>query len=196
MPPLNLQHGVFAFNGKQGESVQRIAFSSATSVKVLDSGPKQFRRTFYTPLRPAATPQLVAHMASPASSSATAGKQLATRLGGTPITFDHKTPSFVMARPLVVGNQTAMVTQRFGGRVEPAGVGSRPGATSGAISTAIAGRASSALLGTAASGSASRSAIIGASGSGGVSHAASSSGSFSNGGASHASSGGGGSAHH
>ncbi len=184
--PLNLQHGVFTFNGKQGDSVQRIAFTPATPVKVLNSGPKQFRSAFYTPLQPAAVPQPVAHVASSSGSSLLAGKQLATTPGGTPITFDHKTQSFVVTRPLVVGNQTMTVTQRFGGRVGAAGMSSGPAA----VSTAT-GHASSASSGVAASPSVSRSAVSsGASGGGG----------FSSGGGSHASASGGasagGGAHH
>ncbi len=165
-PPLNLQHGVFTFNGKQGESVQRVAFSPATPVKVLDSGPKQFRSAFYTPLQPAAAPQPIAHIAGPAPSSIAAGKQLASRPVGTPITFDHKTQSFVMVRPLVVGGQTAMATQRFGGQVEAAGNGTR----SGAISTVASSHASPTSSSAVVSSGVSRSAAVGASG-GGASHA-------------------------
>ncbi len=164
--PLNLQHGVFTFGGKQGGSVQRIAFTPATPVKVLNSGPKQFRSAFYTPLQPATAPQPIAHMAGSAPLSIAAGKQPASRPGGTPITFDHKTQSFVMVRPLVVGGQTAMATQRFGAHVEAGGNGAR----SGAISTVASGHASSASSGAGGSAGVSRSAAVGASG-GGASHA-------------------------
>jgi FecR protein len=114
-PPINLKHGVFETSGRKGESVQHVAFNSSTPVKLLDTTPKEFAKPYFPPLQRAETPRLEAHLVK---DGPIPGRDTAAKLVGTPITFDHKSQSFVMARQITQGNRNTTVTEHFGGRSE------------------------------------------------------------------------------
>jgi hypothetical protein len=175
-PPINLKYGVFETSGKKGESVaERVAFDPSTQVKVLTTAPKEFRTQYFPPLQRAETPRVEAHLVKDGIGP---GRNANAKSSGTAITFDHKSQSFMVARPVTAGNRTTMVTQRFGGHEGGGQVRSGGGSWSGGSrgsNTASASRSSS-------SG--------GSSGAGGASHASSGGG---GGGASSGGSSGGGS---
>jgi len=114
-PPLNLQHGVFVPEKKQGGMLGWVAFERSTSVKLLGGPPKEFEGTYRPALQRADEPRLEAHLASD-------GMGVENRAGlrsmSTPITFDHKSHSFVLARQVTQGGKTVTLTEHFGsGRV-------------------------------------------------------------------------------
>ncbi len=114
-PPINLKHGVFETSGRKGESVQHVAFNSSIPVKVLEGAPKEFLKPYFPPLQRAETPHLEAHMVK---DGVAPFKDNPTRPTGTPITFDHKSQSFMMARQVTEGSKNTTVTEHFGGRSE------------------------------------------------------------------------------
>jgi hypothetical protein len=180
-PPINLKHGVFESTGKKDGSVERVAYSSATQVKVLNAPPKEFSKTFYTPLRHADAPQLEAHLAKDGFGA----KEASLKTAGTPIRFDHHSESFLVARQETQGSKTTMVTEHFGGRND--GYSMRGGGFSGGSSSFHSGG------GGGYSGGGSRSS---SSGGGGGFHGGGggSAGGGGGGGGSHGGGGGGGSA--
>lgn len=110
--PLNLKHGVFQTTGRKGESVEHVAFNPDKSVKLLDTAPKEFLKPYYPPLQHAETPHLEAHLVK---DGFIGGKEGAARSAGTVITFDHRSQSLVLARPVMQGGKNTTVTERFGG---------------------------------------------------------------------------------
>ena len=110
-PPLNLKHGVFE-TGKKNEPAHQVAFNAATNVKVLSGTPKEFLKPYYPSIARAEAPQLEAHLVK--DHPGVAGDN--TKSPGTPIRFDHKSDSFVLATQVAQGGKTAMVTEHFGGR--------------------------------------------------------------------------------
>jgi hypothetical protein len=110
-PPLNLQHGVFVPEKKQGDTLEWVAFERGTSVKLLGGPPKEFEGAYRPALQRADEPRLEAHLAKD-------GMGVENRAGlrseGTPITFDHKSHSFVLARQITQGGKTVTLTEHFG----------------------------------------------------------------------------------
>jgi hypothetical protein len=179
--PINLKHGVFE-TGKKNEPAQQVAFNPATNVKVLSGTPKEFLKSSYPSIARAEAPQLEAHLVK--DHPGVAGENN-TKSTGTPIRFDHKSDSFVVATQVAQGGKTAMVTEHFGGRSD----GSMRG--SGGFSS---GGSSSHSGGGGFSGGASHSSSSGGGGShgGGGGFSGGGGGGGSHGGGGGASSGGGG----
>jgi hypothetical protein len=170
-PPLNLQHGVFVPTDKQGVALERVAFHTGTSVKLLGGPPKEFERPYLQPLQHAEEPRLEAYLAKEGTVFV---KGTGARPIGTPITFDHKSQSFVLAHQVMQGGKTTTIAEHFGGEGLRAGGFARSG---GGFSRSGSGGGS---FGRSGSGGGSHS-------SGGGSHSAG--GGFSGGGG-HASGGG------
>jgi FecR protein len=180
-PPLNLQHGVFVPTDKRGDTLERVAFNPGTSVKLLGGPPKAFERPYVEPLQRTEEPRLEAHLAKDGISTVKA----AGLRPGTPITFDHKSQSFVLARQVTQGGKTTTIAEHFGGEGVRDGDFGRSGDGGSSRSGSSFGR--SGVGGSSRSGgSFGRS---GGGGSGGSSHA--SSGGGTSGGGGHASGGGG-----
>jgi len=110
--PINLKHGVFQTTGRKGESVEHVAFNAGTPVKLLSSTPKEFLKPYFPPLQHAETPRLEAHLVK---DELAPGKEGATKPVGTPITFDHRSGSFQLARQVMQGGKSTTVTEHFGG---------------------------------------------------------------------------------
>ena len=164
--PLNAQHGVFTLANKNGLSVQRIQLSSGGDVKLLDSAPKEFRKTFSPSLARTDAPRMEAHMmrpdlqkAGPAGtgeiSKAGGVKAGALRAGidnksvggpgaGIPIVFDHRSQSFMMSRQVVQGSNIRTVTESVGSYLARSGVdfGGREGFQAGGGSSRAGGGSS------------------------------------------------------
>jgi hypothetical protein len=111
-PPLNLKHGVFATSGRKGESVEHVAFSPNTPMKLLATAPGEFLKPYFPPLQHAETPHLEGHFMKSGSLS---GKPGMAEHAGTAITFDHRSQSIVLARQVTQGGRNTTVTERFGG---------------------------------------------------------------------------------
>jgi hypothetical protein len=159
-PPLNLKDGVM-LPTKKGDAitVKRDNFKEGKPVELLTEAPKQFRTTALGPLKIAETPQAEAYSASratPAQMGAPVTRSTAitssisdrgTAKGGsatgiprsmeapgTPIIFDHKTQSFMVAQPVMQNGRPSTVEVPLGGRigsVQASGNGSSMMRTSG-----------------------------------------------------------------
>ncbi len=112
-PPINLKHGVFETTGKKGGPFTKVAYNSATEVKVLKSAPKEYLKTSYPSLTRAETPRLEAHLVKDGFGPA---KDASIKTTGTPIRFDQRSESFLLARQVTEGSKTTMVTEHYGGR--------------------------------------------------------------------------------
>ena len=186
--PVNLKHGVFE-TARKGESVQHVAFSASTSVKLLEGAPKEFSRQYFPTLQHAETPHLEAHLVKDGIAP---GQENNLKATGTPISFDHHTQSFQFARQVIQGGKSATVTEHFGG--QNAAFAAHSGGTWNGGSGRFGG-------GHSGSGSSSHASISGGGshggggfGSGGGGSHGGGGGGFSGGGGSHGGSGGGGGA--
>jgi FecR protein len=176
-PPVNMQHGVYALAGHKGQSVERIGFDPAQHVKVLEDAPKEFRKQYYAPLERAEAPRVEAHPMHEVMLASKDGGLV--KAIGTPITFDSKSQSFMMARQVTQGGRMSTVSEPVGGRN---GNLQARGGDGGGFSRSGGG---------SYSGGGSRSGSSGYSGGGG-SHGSGSSGSSGGGGSRGSSPGGGG----
>jgi hypothetical protein len=125
--------------------VQRVNFKEGKPVEPMTEAPKEFRKPVLEPLKIAEVPHAEAHTAFNASvagrgtaiAASTAGKGTATgnspiargtlkagsavesgvamRQPGMPITFDHKTQSFSVARPVTQNGRQSTVSVPLGG---------------------------------------------------------------------------------
>jgi hypothetical protein len=119
-PPLNLQHGVFVPVEKRGGTLERVAFNAGTSVKLLGGPPKEFARLDRPALQHTEEPRLEAHLVAEGGKVGTkdgakGGMGMGLRRAGTPITFDHRSQSFVLAHPVLQGGKTVTIAEHFGG---------------------------------------------------------------------------------
>ncbi|HEY2035487.1 MAG TPA: hypothetical protein VGG96_00620, partial [Steroidobacteraceae bacterium] len=190
-PPLNLQHGVFVPIEKRG-TLERVAFHPDTSIKLLGGPPKEFARLERPTLQRAEEPRPEAHRVAEAGRAG--GKELSVReLGGkdsgkagvaevrrvgTPITFDHRSQSFVLSHPVTQGGRTVTIAEHFGG----GSIGGRSGGGGGSARSgdgsfgSAGGGGSRGGGGGGASGGGGGHASGGASSGGGMSSSAGSSG--------------------
>jgi hypothetical protein len=111
-PPVNLKHGVFETTGRKGESVQHVAFNPDAPVKLLNSAPKAFEKTYFPVIQRAETPRLEAHLAKDGLAPGNDGN---SKPIGTAINFDHRSQSFTLARQVTEGGKNSVVTEHFGG---------------------------------------------------------------------------------
>jgi hypothetical protein len=104
-PPVNAKHEVFAVRDKNGLSIERMELKGDHPVELLNEPPKEFRSAAPLPLARAEELHAAAHSIK----DATATRDIASKTTGTPITFDHKTQSFMMARQVTQGGKTVTV---------------------------------------------------------------------------------------
>jgi hypothetical protein len=153
-PPLNLQHGVFVPVKKQGNTLERVAFDRGTSVKLLGGPPKEFERPYRPALQRGDEPRLEAHLARDSAKDGTSvGNRAGLRPVGTPITFDHKSQSFVLAHQIPQAGKTVTITQHFGSGSGGGGGGGGTHAAGGSFGRSSASGGSSHVGGGAASSS-------------------------------------------
>ena len=164
--PINSSHGIFAVSNRNGRSVELVKFDSGRSIVSLNAPPREFRTLYMPSLARAEEPRMEAHHLRNEISTS---KGANTRAAGIPISFDHKSQSFLMTRQEMQGNRSVTVTapvNNYGGNLQARGGYSGGG-------------------GHAGSGG-------GYSGSGGGGHSGSSGGGGYSGGGGHAGGGGGG----
>jgi hypothetical protein len=177
-PPLNLQHGVFVPIEKQHGTLERVAFNPGTSLKLLGGPPKEFAQLERPALERADEPRLEAHLSKDGI-----GKGGGLHPGGTPITFDHKSQSFLLAHSVTQGGKTVTIAEHFGG-----------GSTGGHAGNGGFAHSGGGSFGRSGGGGSGGSSHGGGSGGGGGGHA-SSVGSSGGGGSSSGGSGASGGAH-
>ena len=181
-PPVNRKNPGFAINTKNGHPIERIEFPIPHSVELLKEPPKGFRTAYVPPLAHVGEPHMEAHQLK----EMTVAK--GTPVKTTPISFDHKSQSFMMAHQEMHGTRSVTVTapmNNHSGTLQAHGGGAGGGFSGhGGGGTGHGGGASG---GGSHGGGSSAS-------SGGGSHGGGGSSSGSSGGSSGASSGGG--SHH
>ncbi len=107
--PVNLKDGVLHPVDKRGEAVERIAYAEGEPVKLLAEAPKGFRQADFPPLERAEAPH--------AEARSLKGADADTKVATMPITFDHKTQSFMVARQVTQGGGAVKtVVEPIGGR--------------------------------------------------------------------------------
>ena len=112
--PVNRLGKIFQLGDKKGTTVVPITFDPTRPIAVLKAPPKEFREEHLAPLAKAETPHLEAHTMKDLH----AGKDVIAKTAGIPLSFDHKSQSFMMPRQVMQGNKSvtvlAPVTNRGG----------------------------------------------------------------------------------
>jgi hypothetical protein len=104
-PPINRKEQVFAFNNKNGLSVQRLKFEPGKPIEELKSPPREFRNSYMPPLSRAEVPHMEAHVMKDGPLGA---RLIATK--GVPLTFNAKLQTFNMSREVMHGTKIATVS--------------------------------------------------------------------------------------
>jgi FecR protein len=200
-PAINRTKDVFAVNKGAQPGLERFRFENPNAIEELKSPPKEFSKVFLPPLARVETPALTARMLK---SPGNVAKGEPVRSGAVPLSFDHKTQSFLMAKEVTHGERSttvmAPVSNHSGNlqaHVPGYGGGGYRGSSGGGGGGYRGGGAGSGSGGGshgASSGGGGGSHAGGGGASSGSASAASSSASSSSAGA--ASSGGGGGGHH
>jgi hypothetical protein len=182
-PPVNRKAAVFAVN-KDTRTIERIEFGSTHPIELLKEPPKEFRAEVLIPLARTTEPHMEAHQIR---DGFVAAKGEPIRPAGIPITFDHKSQSFMMQQSHSSQGGRAVTSfvpiSNHGGDLQ-----ARSGGFSGSYRGGASGGASHGGGGTASSGG-------GASHGGGGGSSSSSASSSGSSGSSGGSAGGGGSHH-
>jgi len=135
--PVNRLSKIFELGDKKGTTVRPITYDPTRPLEVLKAPPKEFREEHLTPLAKVEAPHLEAHMMRDLH----AGKEVAVKTAGIPLSFDHKSQSFMMPKQVTQGNRSvtvfAPVTNR-GGDLQARG-GSYAGGSGGRGSSGIGG---------------------------------------------------------
>jgi hypothetical protein len=138
-PPLNRKEEVLALNHKNGLRFERLKLDPAGPIKLLNAPPKEFNKAIYPTLARAEEPHMEAHMLKDAFLAKNAGNPgAALKPVGIPLSFDHKTQSFMLVRRTMQGNRPVTQSVPFdnrGGTLQEragnfgGGSGSRSGAS-------------------------------------------------------------------
>jgi hypothetical protein len=178
-PAINQKEEVFAVNNRNGLTVERTKFDLGSTIEDLKLPPKEFRGAAFPPLARADEP----HMTTYAVRDVLGNKGVVKAVG-IPLSFDHKSQSFLMARQVTQGGKSvtvmAPVTNR-GGNLQArggsySGGGSYHGGASGGGGSHAGGGGSSGASGgshsggTTSSASSSSAASSSAASSGGSHH--------------------------
>jgi hypothetical protein len=93
-------------NNKRGLAMELARLDPALPVKVLDGPPREFNKAFYPTLTHVDAPQMVAYLVMDAFFGVNSASVRAT---GIPLSFDHKSQSFMMARQVVQGSKSVTI---------------------------------------------------------------------------------------
>ncbi len=196
-PPVNGKNGFFAVDSKGSHPIERVTLQPDRRIEMLKEPPRSFRTEFMPPLARAEEPHVMAHeVRDLAQARNSMGKS-----AGIPITFDHKSQTFMMSREVMQGSRSVTVRAPVGNRdgslqsrgfnggggASSGGAGWRGGSNSGSYTGGARGGGGGSYSGGGASGGSQG----GASASGGGFHGGG--GGVSSGGGSVGQSGGGGS---
>jgi FecR protein len=106
-PPINRSHDFFVVSNRNGRAVERGRFDPGHPIEALDAPPKVFSKPYLPSLSRAEEPRMEAHQIKDAFSG---NKGANLRAVGIPISFDHKSQSFMMTRQVMQGNKNVTVT--------------------------------------------------------------------------------------
>jgi hypothetical protein len=180
-PPVNRRNVLFAVNSKNPRMIERIESPVGRPISLLREPPKEFRNASMPALARADEPHMTAHQIREVA----AVKGMPIRSTGTPITFDHRSQSFMMARQEIHAGHTVTVNAPItnsGGNLQSRAVGPSGGgggssggnhsSGGGGVSAGSGSHSggSSSSSASASSSSASSGASSSASGSGGAHH--------------------------
>lgn len=106
-PPVNRRAPIFVVNPKDGSGLHRVAFDNAHPIELMKEPPKEFRSFAPMPLPRVADPHMVGHQLHDTIVAKGAAPIVGTlpRPTGIPITFDHRSQSFMMPNHIGVGNR-------------------------------------------------------------------------------------------
>jgi hypothetical protein len=104
-PPINRREVVFAVNPKNPLGIERIRPEPERPVELVKTPPKEFRTAHLPPLPKADEPRMMAHQVR----DVLGGKTAIVKAPGIPLSFDHKSQSFLMAKQVVQGSRTTTV---------------------------------------------------------------------------------------
>jgi hypothetical protein len=153
--PVNRLNKIFELGDKKGTIVRPITYDPARPLEVLKNPPKEFREEHLAPLAKAEAPHLEAHMMKDLH----AGKDVMAKTAGIPLSFDHKSQSFMMPRQVMQGNKSvtvmAPITNR-GGDLQARGGYSGGGGGRGSSGIGGGGSRSGGGSGSSSSGGGSR----------------------------------------
>jgi hypothetical protein len=103
--PVNRKTEAFLLNDKDGLRFQRTVLDPNRPIELMKTPPKEFRDEPLRLLARADEPHPVARQLR----DALVGKNVLARAGGVPISFDHRTQSFLMARSVMDGRKSATI---------------------------------------------------------------------------------------
>jgi len=113
--PVNHRAPAFVVDPKNGRSLERVALDGPHPIQVLREPPKEFRSEVPMPLPRAADPKMEGHQITPTA----VAKGEAPRPIGIPITFDHRSQSFMMPNHALEGSRPATSFRSGGGGMVP-----------------------------------------------------------------------------
>ena len=110
--PVNRKNGAFAVNPKGVHPVEHVELNAGRKIELLSEPPQVFRTAFAPPLARAEAPHLMAHEMRDLS----VAKNSPAQPAGTPITFDHKSQTFMMPHEVAQGGKSVTVLAPVGNR--------------------------------------------------------------------------------
>jgi len=107
--PLNREHGIYALKGKDSGrgSLMRMNVKPDGEIVPLASPPKEFRKEFVAPLNRTEAP----HMEALSIMRAGDGQARLMPGGGVPLSFDHKSQSFLAVRQVIEGGRAHEIAE-------------------------------------------------------------------------------------
>jgi hypothetical protein len=104
-PPINRKEEILAVSNRNGLSVERVKFDANRPIEFLQSPPREYRNAYQPPLSRADDPHLEAHSIKGVLGS----KAGLVKPAGMPLSFDHRSQSFMMARQVMHGDKSVTV---------------------------------------------------------------------------------------
>jgi len=104
-PAINRTKDVFAVNKGAQPGLERFRFENPNAIEELKSPPKEFSKVLLPPLARVDTPMVSARTLK----AGTGAKGEPVRAGAVPLSFDHKSQSFMMAREVMHGERSSTV---------------------------------------------------------------------------------------
>ena len=113
--PVNRRAPAFVVDSKNGHILEHVALDNAHPIQLLKEPPREFRAVAPMPLPRAADPKMEVHQLKPTAIASGA----APRPVGIPITFDHRSQSFMMPNHALEGSRPATSFRSGGSGMVP-----------------------------------------------------------------------------
>lgn len=133
-PPLNRSEAVFAVNDKGDRRIAPAEPVGARQFQVLNQPPRGFREPAERPLARVEAPRMTAQQLRAVAGA----RDASSRVAGVPITFDHKSQSFLMQQQAMRSGRSVTVMAPINNRTgnlqsHSVGFGGGPGMHGGAV---------------------------------------------------------------